>query len=226
MFKKETALGDDQAKPFDPMDVEFTFTETIAALRSNFKFLKTYAESVEAVAKMENEVRETLNRTAPQLMKEVKSNQANRNNYLEENALESIREDEQDEDVEDGGTFANEPDEYEDEENENYEDEEDEDSFNPDAAKMKKRQFQKCEIEGEEDNMATENRKRYDSVSHEQNADSNSEVEEGLILQPRVSKKDVSKDDEEFIKAFDMILTENIAVSNLIETDCEISLKY
>ena len=218
MFKKETALGDDQAKPFDPMDVEFTFTETIAALRSNFKFFKTYAESVEAVTKMENEIRETLSRTAPQLMKEVKSNQANKNNYLEENALESIREDEQDEDNY-GGTFENEPYEYEDDENDNYEDEEDEDSFNPDAGKIKKRQFQKGDIEGEEDNLATENRERYDSVSHEQNIDSNSEVEEGLVLQSRVAKKDVSKDDEEFIKAFDMILTENIAVNNnFIET--------
>ncbi len=63
LFKKETALGDDQAKPFDPMDVEYTFSETISTLRSDFKFVKTYAESVESVAKMENEIRETLSKS-------------------------------------------------------------------------------------------------------------------------------------------------------------------
>ena len=47
LFKKEIALID-ETKPYDPLDVEFIFTESIMALRPDFKFTKTYSLAVEA----------------------------------------------------------------------------------------------------------------------------------------------------------------------------------
>jgi hypothetical protein len=47
LFKKEIALID-ETKPYDPLDVEYIFKESIIALRPDFKFVKTYALAVEA----------------------------------------------------------------------------------------------------------------------------------------------------------------------------------
>lgn len=74
LFKKETAIGDDETKPSDPFDIEFTFTETISSLRQNFKFIKRFTDSVEAVNKMEDEIRENLLQTAPGILMEINEN--------------------------------------------------------------------------------------------------------------------------------------------------------
>ena len=45
------------------------------------------------------------------------------------------------------------------------------------------------------------------------NQDPNSEVEDNLVnLKPRVQKAEVNAEDDEFVKAFESLLTENIAV--------------
>ena len=49
--------------------------------------------------------------------------------------------------------------------------------------------------------------------SDSQNVDSNSEVEEVSVRRPKVGGKEVDADDDEFCKAFDSLLSENIAVS-------------
>ena len=71
LFKKETAVGDDESKPSDRIDVEFTLTEAVMSLRPSFKFAKNYQAACEAVAKMEDDVRESLNKTCPGLLNEV-----------------------------------------------------------------------------------------------------------------------------------------------------------
>lgn len=54
----------------------------------------------------------------------------------------------------------------------------------------------------------SETRYRADS----QAMDSNSEIEDSVVnLKPREPKKEVDKDDDEFVKAFESLLTENIA---------------
>jgi len=47
LFKKEIAQID-ETKPYDPLDVEYIYTESILSLRSDFKFAKTYTDSIEA----------------------------------------------------------------------------------------------------------------------------------------------------------------------------------
>ena len=58
-----------------------------------------------------------------------------------------------------------------------------------------------------------EARYRHDSQANDQAADSNSEVEDSVVnLKPREPKKEIDQEDDEFVKAFESLLTENIAV--------------
>ena len=41
LFKKDIALID-EAKPYDPLDVEYIYTESLLSLRPDFKFFKNY----------------------------------------------------------------------------------------------------------------------------------------------------------------------------------------
>lgn len=160
---------------------------------------------------METEARENLMKTVPHLLKEVTVKQSNQET---DDGLDPINEDEEDNESQiaeqneteeeeiRGGPHTDQNDE------ENYEDEndiEDEDSFNPNE-KSQKRQPRDSLLDVDDD------------LSHHQdiNFDSNSEVEDNntvKILQTFKSKKEISAEDEEFMKQFDSILTENIAVS-------------
>jgi hypothetical protein len=180
------------------MDVEFAYTETINSLRQNYKYFKTYKEALDEVEKMENEIKESLQKTAPQLIKEIEKKEQSGSGEADQ--LGTIKEDEEGYDELEGYDENNEIDD--DNQNraaKNYDDEdEDEDSFNPNR---------------EDDNEDDQQRQRSDSFNQDQCTDSNSEMEEGtLIVQPRIVKQEISKEDEEFMKAFDSLLTENIAV--------------
>jgi len=204
LFKKDIALID-EAKPYDPLDVEYIYTESILSLRSDFKFVKNYADSVEAVIKMETEARENLLKTAPHLLATVKSTT---NAQINDDGLDPINEDEEldninnddnnlDEETEDefraeSNNDQNDEEVYDDEDDED-EEEEDDDSFNPKKDASKQRKSRDSLIDADEE---LSERKRNDSSN---NPDS-------------LAKKEISAEDEEFMKQFDSILTENIAV--------------
>ncbi len=181
LFKKETAVLEDLTRPSDPVDIEFAFVETLSSLRPSFKLVKSYSESSEAVLKMEQEVRESLNRAVPGLMSEVAA-------PLGEDGLQAIREDEEEEET---GQLR---------EGECEELAEDEDEVGGDY-----------DEEDEEEGWSGADEARNGSDS--QNVDSNSEVEEVSVRRPKVGGKEVDADDDEFCKAFDSLLSENIAVS-------------
>lgn len=92
IFKKETALGEDETKPSDRIDIDFTLTETIVSLRPGFKFVKNYHAACEAVAKMEEDVRESLNKTSPGLLSEVSYVGGGGSGNLGEDGLHAIKE--------------------------------------------------------------------------------------------------------------------------------------
>ena len=175
-----------------------------------FNNLKLYLKFLKVV-KMETEARENIMKTAPHLLKEVTVQQQAQDNYDSLHPINEAEEEEQD----------NEEDEYEhrdgphgdqnDEENERYEDydEEDEDSFNP--KNEQKRQPRDSLNDNDE-----ESGKEHDS---------NSELEDNIKLQPRVAKKEVSAEDEEFMRQFDSILTENIAVNLILKLKILFKLK-
>lgn len=222
LFKKDIALID-EAKPYDPLDVEYIYTESILSLRSDFKFVKNYADSVEAVIKMETEARENLLKTAPHLLATVKSTT---NAQINDDGLDPINEDEEldninnddnnpDEETEDefraeSNNDQNDEEVYDDEDDED-EEEEDDDSFNPKKDASKQRKSRDSLIDADEE---LSERKRNDSSNNpDQNADSSSEIEDSVKILPNsLAKKEISAEDEEFMKQFDSILTENIAV--------------
>ena len=114
--------------------------------------------------------------------------------------------------------------EYEREEDDFGEDEdenEDEDSYNPKSDPNKR---SSKNLDGEETmsvNYESEVRYRADS----QAMDSNSEIEDSVVnLKPREPKKEVDKEDDEFVKAFESLLTENIAVriTNSLFVECKL----
>jgi hypothetical protein len=182
------------------MDVEFAYTETINSLRQNYKFFKSYKEASEEVEKMENEIKQNLQKTAPQFIKEIEKNEQVSGSG-EVDQLGTIKEDEEDDEVE----VYDENNELDDDDNENrvaknYDDEdEDDESFNRNR---------------EDENDDDQQRQRNDSYNQDQCTDSNSELEDAaMIIQPRLVKQELSKEDEEFMKAFDALLTENIAVN-------------
>lgn len=188
------------------MDVEFVFTETIATLRPGLKFPKTYKEACEAVEKMESEFKEQLTKSAPHLVKEVIDKGA----IQGEDGLEPINEDEEN-DVygnNESGDVGDEEDEYSYHNNDRFDqddEDEDEDSYNRNDSKYKY-----SNMDGEDVNDDERNQ-RFDSINHEQYNTDNSDKEEiTRVIQPR--KQEISKEDDEFMKAFDSLVTENIAV--------------
>jgi len=220
MFKREALSKDDQFKNIDPMEVEYVFTESIVNLRPGFKFAKNFKEACDAVDKMETEIKETLSKTMPHLMNEV-FNEVKAGNDPNADGLGAIREDEEEEL---GEGEDEEEDDYGEQQDERVEtDYEDDDEY--DANDMQNR-FRKSRMDGEDlasnannlneaggDNDEGLARSRYDSANHEPSGgDSNSDADENLIVQPkRVVKQEISKEDEEFMKAFDSLVTENIA---------------
>ena len=204
MFKKETSLEEDLSKPYEPLDIEYVFSEAIGSVRPDFKFLKTFAEACEVVTKMENEIKEGLSKTAPHLIKEVTGENKDEN----DDGLETIREDKEDD--EDYNEMEDDGDGEEDDEEE---EDEDEDSYNPDKeTKVKKRQSRTTAFDNGDEMSVSQNEDAKKYENQDQNADSNSEIEDGVVLQPKISKPEVSLEDDEFIKAFDSLLAENIAV--------------
>lgn len=201
LFKKEAALND-ESKNFDPLEVDYVFTESMNNLRPSFKFAKTYKEACEEVTKMEDEIREGLNKTVPHLMKEVLNEGKSSQN---EAGLDAINEGEEEDDYE--------PDEEQPVED-NYDDEpEINTNYNiDDEDELPEKRDRAMDGEDNEDDRA---RERYDSTTQEPTGDSNSENEENLVIQPIV-KHEISKEDEEFMKAFDTLVTENIAVCLII----------
>lgn len=223
LFKKDIALID-EAKPYDPLDVEYIYTESLLSLRPDFKFLKNYADSVEAVIKMETEARENLLKTAPHLLATVKPTT---NAQINDDGLDPINEDEEldnninnddnnlDEETEDefraeSNIDQNDEEVYDDEDDEDDEDEED-DSFNSKKEASKQRKSRDSLIDADEE--LSERKRNESSNNPDQNADSSSEIEDSVkILSNSLAKKEISAEDEEFMKQFDSILTENIAV--------------
>lgn len=151
---------------------------------------------------METEAKETILKSAPHLLK-VEQPQHKEEN---EDGLGPINEDE--ELVEEGEEELNEEAEEEeglrertsedriDEEHFMNEEDDDEDSYNPNRHPRDSVQDNDNNDEGQD-----------------QNQDSNSEVEDAKILPQRPVKKEISAEDEEFMRQFDSIVTENIAVS-------------
>ena len=163
---------------------------------------------------MESEARENLMKTAPHLLKEVtvqQPGQQETDDGLE--AINEAEEEEQEEGDEDEDGLRTGPRTERQNDEENYDDDEndleDEDSFNPNE----KRQPRDSLLDADEEFTNDKVRKRNDSLSQDQNFDSNSEVEDNNTVKISAAKKEVSAEDEEFMKQFDMILTENIAVS-------------
>ncbi len=197
LYKKELTLEEEPSISSYPMDVEFAYTETINSLRQNYKYFKTYKEASDEVEKMENEIKESLQKTAPQLIKEIEKKETGGSGEADQ--LGTIKEEEGYDELE-GYEENNEvEDDNQNRIAKNYEDEdEDEDSFTHNR---------------EDDNEDDHQRQRNDSYNQDQCTDSNSEMEDAaLIVQPRIIKQEISKEDEEFMKAFDSLLTENIAV--------------
>lgn len=65
------------SKPFDTIDIECVYTECIQALRPGFKFAQTYSEACERVAKMEEEIKETLTKSVPNFQQLMSSTTVN-----------------------------------------------------------------------------------------------------------------------------------------------------
>ena len=162
---------------------------------------------------METEARENLMKTAPHLLKETTAKQSNQetddgldpiNEDEEENDADLAEQDETEEDELRGGPHTDQNDE-ENYENEDDNDIEDEDSYNS-KEKSQKRQPRDSLLDADDDL----------SQHQDTNFDSNSEVEDNntvKILQTSAAKREISAEDEEFMKQFDSVLTENIAVS-------------
>ena len=188
----------DESLNFDPLEVDYVFTESIHSVRPSFKFAKTYKEACEEVTKMEDEIREGLNKTVPHLMKEVLNENKSSQN---EAGLDCINEGEEENEDER---------EFEQQMEENYDDEpEINTNYNiDDEDEMPEKPDQTMDGEDNDDDRA---RVRYDSTTQEPVGDSNSENEDNLVIQPIV-KHEISKEDEDFMKAFDNLVTENIAV--------------
>jgi hypothetical protein len=199
-------------------------------LRPSFKFLKSLAEAIEAVAEMEKEIKESLKKTAPDLLessiegeKMLQAAQAT----VGIDGLEPIKEDEE-ELNEDGAPTryllaninANDADgEADDDERNDYqveeENENDSDSYNVDNEKEEDEEDQGEVLDDGDEKHQDENhqRVRSDSRSFDHFTDSNGSELDDLTPVVHTQKKQVmSPEDEEFVKAFESMITENIAV--------------
>lgn len=161
-------------------------------LRPSFKFTNSYQEACERVAKMEEEIKESVLKAVPNFEQLVNTTTGEVGG--DAGGLGTIREDEEDD--ERGYTGEVDDDEYGGGE---YDDEDPRPSADLDEL-----------------DEGLERKPRVDSM----NADSNgSEVDEAPdvvnLVQPK-KQQEVSKEDEEFIKAFDALVSENIAVFKIM----------
>jgi regulator of nonsense transcripts 2 len=188
-----------------PIDIEYVYTETLNALKPNFKYATTYAQACELVAELEKEMRDSL----------AKSMQA-----PQSDTLEAINEyDEQ----------ADEDDEYE------------SDSYQQLAYDDEKKHVTSCpragyeDDEGENDDSmgASKNQgsgpPRFSNMTSvaggNQSSDDNEAVDlsdkedANVVLQSR-PKAQFSTEDEDFIKAFDSVIVENVTVGFSMAFGC------
>ncbi|CAF0714012.1 unnamed protein product [Brachionus calyciflorus] len=169
LFKKESSQGVEMARPFDRFDVEFVFTEVLSSLRPEFKFLKKFQDACDAVVKMENEIKESLTKTNPNLFGDFNQGENETTTGL--------------------GTIN----EFEEEEEELDEEEEEYRNENK-------------EEDGEDDLS-----EKHDEDYERGLTSSGSDLDDSKIKIHQSKKETLSKEDEEFMQAFDSLVTENIA---------------
>ena len=178
-----------------PIDVEYIFIEIINALRPNFKFSPTLTQANELVNDLEKEYRDNLTKSLKQNNEE----------------LQAIGEEDEDDDGE-------------------YDDE-DSDSYNQnDEELIRNRNSQDFEGEGETEEAGGKVRNNSNNNQNSANSNPNGNQSsddnetgaggaggelsdrEDVVLQTRPSVRQVTQEDEEFIKAFESVVTENIVV--------------
>ena len=176
-----------------PIDVEYIFIEIINALRPNFKFSPTLTQANELVNDLEKEYRDNLTKSLKQNNEE----------------LQAIGEEDDD------GEY----------------DDEDSDSYNQnDEELIRNRNSQDFEGEGETEEAGGKVRNNSNNNQNSANSNPNGNQSsddnetgaggaggelsdrEDVVLQTRPSVRQVTQEDEEFIKAFESVVTENIVV--------------
>lgn len=199
------------SKPLDSVDIECVYTETIRALRPNFKFLGTYQEACDRVSKMEEEIKESLMKAVPnyeQLMSgtsasgTMASAGAATATATGDLGLGTIREDEED-----------------DRRDENYsggEAGDEEYGSGGGGGGGDDREL------ADDDDMMMDDELEYKPRADSMNANSHGSEEEDMQVQQQdetvvnlKKHQEMSKEDEEFIKAFDSLVSENIAVFSI-----------
>lgn len=184
-------------------------------MRADFKYEKTYKQACEQVVKMENEIKENLTKTLPNLLKYFnpinQTTDQNDKNDLEtinedqENYQDEQEEEEQEEEVQNGNELEQEQD---------YDDDNQEGNFRQKENYAEDDDEEQEQEEEEEDNYE-DKRDRNDSFTQGGvgGGGGSEEAEDSTckIVQPRVNKQTVSQEDEEFMKAFESLVTENIA---------------
>ncbi len=201
-----------------PIEVEYVYTETINALKPNFKYALTYAQACDLVSELEKEMRDNLGKLMQVASEDTTST----------NALEAINEND---------------DEYEDEyESDSYEQTSamhagaDEDE-NKHLTNYPRAGYEDDEGENEDllANKAVYGQNHVSTFTSRlsssagagaggtQSSDDNDPIDLSdkedinVVLQSR-AKAQVSKEDEDFIKAFDSVVVENVTVS-MIESN-------
>ncbi len=171
-------------------------------MRENFKYVNSFKEACERCEQLEKEIKENLFKTHPHLLKEV--NQSQQEDVL--NMIMEEHEEEMDDEVDDH--------EYADDKISagSHDDFEEEDDEKDTSKRLERKDSQNMDEETIEEDVPS-HRGRSESLTQEQNVESNSEAEEQIVnVQLKMKKQEVSKEDEEFMKAFDMLVSENIAV--------------
>ena len=176
---------------FDPIELEFLFTETIQALRPGMKLVKTYAEACEEVAKMEAEVSKSLPASVLQTKNMITTGNSVNDNLatIQENSGESADEEE--------GEMERKHDEEE------YDDEQRDDAYYDD------------EDEDDDDEGGGDDdyeRQRTDSHAQQQDDSNGSEIEDNVVHKTAGRRQQHDVEDNEFVKEFESLVTENIAV--------------
>jgi hypothetical protein len=184
-----------------PIDVEYIFIEIINVLRPNFKFASTFTQANELVNDLEKEFRENL----------AKSLKQNNNDELQAIG-------EEDEEDEEGGEY-----------------DEDSDSYNQNDDELIRNSYSHdFDGEGETEESGGKVRNNSTSLNNQNSGNNNSNANNGnqssddndgggggggessdredVVLQARPSNRQVTQEDEEFIKAFESVVTENIVV--------------
>ena len=193
LFKKEICSLDGERE--FPIDVEYIYTEINNALRPNFKFASSFAQATELVNDLEKEYRENLTKS----LKNAQNNEE----------LEAIGE-----------------------EDEEYEEDVDSDSYNQNDDELIRNSYSHdFDGEGETEELGSKvrnnstrlnsnNNQNSTTINENQSSDDNeaggeSSDKEDVVLQSRPSVRKVTEEDEDFIKAFDSVVTENILVRKM-----------